>query len=234
MGEDQDAQGARGVDEPGGGDRLPGSRRMPEPVAPDCPRIVTVELLLLEREVVDEAGVEVVLGLVLEVCFDQGAIDQRSIDPGAIGHSAVATPGVDRVPVTAAVAVCVLRRPLGRGDELGQHPGERVDLMAPQLGPGRGAHGLLAQDSLQAEHEAVAHLPARRRLLVSGRHLLESVVECRATCGARGKNQAGVLAVVQERLAEPGRGAAGGLDQISLGLRRQRRAGLCFVHARST
>ena len=104
MGEDQDAQGARGVDEPGGGDRLPGSRRMPEPVAPNRPRVVTVELLLLEREVVDEAGVEVVLGLVLEVCFDQGAIDQRSIDQPAPSTS---------VPLPLPVSIaCPLPPPL--------------------------------------------------------------------------------------------------------------------------
>ena len=52
-------------------------------------------------------------------------------------------------------------RRAGRGDQLREHPGERVDLVAAELGARRGARAVLGQDALEPEHEAVAHLPAR-------------------------------------------------------------------------
>ena len=68
---------------------------------------------VLERALVDEAGVEVVLGLLLEL-----GLGDRS--------------------VAAAVPVAVLLGgALRRGDELGEHARERVDLVPAKLGARR-------------------------------------------------------------------------------------------------
>src|SRR5918999_350630 len=108
---------------------------MPEPVAADGsgvgPREGGLELLLL-----DEAGVVVVLLVELDV-------GDRAV-PTAVAHT---------------VAVLV-GGALGRGDQLGEHAGERVDLVAAELGARRRARGLLGEDALEAEHEPVPHLPA--------------------------------------------------------------------------
>ncbi len=212
VGEDEDAELACGIHESSRRDGLPGSGRVSEAVTTGRSRVVSVELGL-EGSVFDEPRVEVVVDLLVELRFRD--------DPVA----AAAT----------AVPVAVLVDPvLGRCDELGQHAGERVDLVTPQLGPGRGAHRFLRQDSLEPEHEAVAHLPARRGLCEARRHLLEGVVERGTSCRVGRESFGHLLAVVDERLAEPGSGSTCSLGQIELGFRRQRRCGLCFVHARST
>ena len=91
---------------------------MAEAEPADGPRIGAGELVV-EGGVVDEPGVVVVVLLV-----DLGFRDR------AVRH-AVAVP----------VAV-LLRRPLRRGDELGEHSRESVDLMAAKLG----ARGRCAPD----------------------------------------------------------------------------------------
>ena len=53
---------------------------------------------------------------------------------------------------------------LDRGDQLGEHPGERVDLVAAQLGARGEARRLLGQHPLEPEHQRVPHLPLGRRL----------------------------------------------------------------------
>ena len=90
--------------------------------------------------------------------------------------------------VRRAVPVAVLlRRALRRRDELGEHAGERVDLVAPKLGARGGARGILGEHALEPEHEPVAHLPARRRLLETGVHLGDRVVERGTSCRARAR-----------------------------------------------
>ena len=112
---------------------------------------------------------------------------------------------------------------LERRDQLGEHARERVHLVAPELGPGRGAHRVLRQHPLEPEHEPVAHLPPRRGLLEAGRHLLEGVVEGRTTRRVGSESDVDLFALVDEWLAEPGLGSTCGLGQIKLGFRRQRR-----------
>ena len=70
--EDQDPEPPGRLDEAGRGDRLPGSRRMAEAIAADGPRVGAVEALL-ELLLVDEAGVEVVVRLLVEVGLGDGA-----------------------------------------------------------------------------------------------------------------------------------------------------------------
>ena len=175
--EDQHAERASRLDEACGGDRLAGGGRVPEAVAPLRAGI------LLGRE----------LGLRLFLFV--GALELELLV-------------LFLVHLREAVAVPVqLGRLLVRGDQLGQHPGERVDLVPAQLGAGREARRLVGQDALEAEHQPVAHLPVGRRRRASGLHLRERVVERAAAGGSRCERLVGVLARVQEGLARPGIGA---------------------------
>src|SRR5574337_1194250 len=100
--------------------------------------------------------------------------------PEAIAPDGSGAGSVVAVPAVAVPAVPVLfRRALGGGDELGEHAGEGVDLMAPELGAAGGVRGALRQDALESEHEAVAHLPAGGRIVLPGGDLGERVVEGR-------------------------------------------------------
>ena len=176
MGEDQDSERARGLDEPGGCDRLPRGRRMAEAIAALGARVLT---LVLRRQLL----VVLVLGLAqLVVLVDLWL---------GLG-----------VPV--AVAVLVLEgRALIRGDQLGEHPGERVDLMPSQLRARRGGGRLRGEDSLEPEHQAEADLPARRRSRAPGVELGERLVEGEAARGARRERLGWLLTGVEEGLAGP-------------------------------
>ncbi len=207
--EDEDAESARGFDESRGCDGLPGSGRVPEAVAAHGSRVGPMEGGL-ERGLVDEPRVEVVLRLLVEL---------------GIGDGAVAL----AVPVSV-----LLRRALRRRDQLCEHAREGVDLVTAELGPGRGANRILGQDTLEPQHEPVAHLPAGRRRGQPGGHLLERVAECRTAGGARCEGDLGLLARSQERLAGPRLRASSCRGQVLWCVRRQGRGSRCFVHARST
>jgi hypothetical protein len=211
--EDEDAEPACGLDEAGGRDRLPGRRRVPEPVATDCTGVRAVEGRL-ELLLVDEAGVEVVLGLLLEL-----GLRDRSVAAAVSGELPVAV---------------LFRRTLRRGDELREHARESVDLVTAELGTRGGAGRVLGEHALEAEHEPVAHLPARGRLLASGIHLRDRVVERCAAGGARSERVGRILVRRHERLAEPGLGTAGRCGQVLRCVRRPRRGSRRFVHTRST
>ena len=172
--EDQDAERARGVDEPGRGDRLARGGRVTEAVAPDRAGVGACQDGLVGLFL----GSELVGLLVLLVGLE--LLERR--------------------------AVSVQRRlvRLDGRDELREHPGERVDLVAPQLGAGGEPRRPVAQDALEAEHEPVAHLPTGGGLGSAGLYLGQRVVEREAARGAGGENLLGILPVVQERLACPG------------------------------
>ena len=57
-----------------------------------------------------------------------------------------------------------VRMPLMRRDQLGQHPGERVDLVAAKLRPRGEVRRLLGEHAFEPEHQAIFDLPGRRRL----------------------------------------------------------------------
>ena len=210
VGEDEDAEVPCCLDEAGRGDRLAGGRRVAEAVAAAGAGIGAVEAVA--ERLVDEAGVEVVLGLLVELRLLDGAV---------------------AAPVGAAVAV-LLGVALGRGDELGEHPGERVDLMPAQLGPGGGPRRVLRQDALEPEHEPVPDLPPRRGAGEPCVHLLQGVVERGAAGRTRGERDRRVLVGRQERLAEPGFGTACRRGQVLGCVRRQRRRSRHVVYLRST
>ena len=164
MREDQDAEVARRLDEAGGGDRLAGRGRVAEAVAARRARVVARERRLLVAR-------------------------RRRSTPASKSSSSSSSSALDLDDARAvAVAVAVLVGvALVRGDQLGQHPGERVDLVAAQLGAGRELPARRREHALEAEHEAVADPPARRRRRGAGVDLGERVVERRAARGARAR-----------------------------------------------
>ncbi len=73
-------------------------------------------------------------------------------------------------------AVAVLVGLLVERDQLGQHPGEGVDLVAAQLRAGGESWRHVREHTLEAEHEAVADLPLRRGAAVAAIDLGERIV----------------------------------------------------------
>jgi hypothetical protein len=123
---------------------------------------------------------------------------------------------------------------LGRSDQLGQHPGERVDLVAAQLGSRGEARRLLGEDALEPEHEGEADFPLQRRRLVARFHLGERRVERVPERRAGRQHDRSVLVGPQEGLARPGfRPKGRGFDAVRI-LRRCRSKGECLVHACGT
>ena len=102
--------------------------------------------------------------------------------------------------LVVAVAVLAL---LGGGDQLGEHPGERVHLMAAELGAGGEVRRLLRQDPLEPEQERVPDLPLGRRLAAAGGELGEPVVERAAPSGPGRQHDVRILVGTQEGLAGP-------------------------------
>ena len=209
--EDQDAEVSRRLDESRRRDGLAGRRRVAEPVAPRCTGIVTV-----------------VAGLVLDVVDEAGILVLVFLDIAGLG---IELDGRLAVPVAAPVLLC---SSLVRGDQLGEHPRQRVDLMAAQLGAGRSCRLRRREDSLETEHQAVADLPAGGRLLVARLDLRQRVVERRATRGPRCQDVERVLVGMEERLAvpclRPERRSHKALGLLRRGCRVQYR----FGHVRST
>ncbi len=103
--------------------------------------------------------------------------------------------------VAVAVAVRVLLR---GGDQLGQHSGERVHLVAAQLRAGGEVRRPLRERALEAEQQRKAHLPRWRRFRTAGGELDQRVVECPPACRAGREDDCRVLVGAHERLAGPG------------------------------
>ena len=205
--EDQHAEMPCGLDEPGGGDRLPGRRGVTEAVAARRAGILPLEADLLGLlRLVGEVDVLLVLVLLDEL---------------------------RDTAVRGAVAV-LLRAPLGRSDQLGQHPRQRVDLVAAQGSAGGGRRRLGGEHALETEHEAVAHLPARRRRSMPRFDLLERVVQREPPRGARRERDLGILAGMEERLGEPPLGAMGGALEVRKLSGRRGLSDSGFLHVRSS
>ncbi|OLE01689.1 MAG: hypothetical protein AUG91_00650 [Actinobacteria bacterium 13_1_20CM_4_69_9] len=129
-----------------------------------------------------------------------------------------------------AVAVRLL---LVRRDQLGEHPRQRVDLVAAELGAGGEVRPRLGEHALEPEHEAVLDFPAGRRLAPARLDLGKGVVE-RAPAGRSGRERDGrVFALPEEGLPGPGFGSEGGGRQTVRCLRRCRRLLFDLLHERS-
>ena len=203
VGEDQDAELARRLDEPCGGDRLAGRGWVAEAVAPRRAQVLA-----------DEGGILCLLVLQVDVVV---VLVLRLLDQ--LGDRSVA----------GAVAV-LLGAPLRCGDELGEHSREGVDLMAAERGSGRGGRVLGREHPLEAQHQAVAHLPARRRRRQAGLDLQGRVVERATAGGARRQRDLCVFAGMEERLAEPALRALRSALQGQRGLGRGVRDDRGFLH----
>ena len=209
MREDQDAEGARRFDEPGGGDRLAGRGRVAEPVAAHGARIrPRVPLFLLRL------GVCLVVEDVLRRVLDRLVLF-------LLGHHC------DR-------AVSVRGRfSLVRGDELGEHPGERVDLVSPKLRPGSKVRPFLGEHALEPEHEAVLHLPRGCGRPPAGVDLGNRIVERAASRRSGCQNLGRILALSEQGLASPGFRSEGGGRKTVRCLRRCGRLLCDLLHVRS-
>ena len=203
VGEDQDAEVSRGLDEPGGGDRLAGRGGVPEAVATRRAGVLAGEAGLVGLLVGELDLLLVLLFLLVQELRDAA--------------------------VRAAVAV-LLGAALGGGDQLGQHPGERVDLVAPESGAGGGGGALGGEDPLEPEHQPVAHLPAGRRAPQTGLDLLQRVVQRETARGTRGEGDTRLLTRMEERLAEPPLRAMRGLLQVRKRFGRPARSDSGFLH----
>ena len=224
MGEDEDAAGARGVDEAHRGDGLAGAGRVLEPEALVGVGIVgrLLELVLVEDGV---GRVVLVVGLVLLlvvlVVADVDLDVQRRVVLRLVvivvvlvvlvvvlddGDGLVLVVGVVGLVVDGehgargrrdGGAVAALRL----GEQRRQRAGQGIDLMRVQR-RAVGELGLVVgQHALEAEHERVAPPPVRRGDLLARVDLQQRSVE-RAPPGGAGRQRGrGRLARVDERLA---------------------------------
>ena len=204
VGEDEDSHRARGLDEPRRGDRLSGGGRMAEAEAADGPGIVGRGRL----SVVGFAG-ELVLELLLVLLDSLGEL------------------GAVPIPVSVLELLLVPR------DQLGQHPGERVGLVAAQLRARGEPRGSVAEHTLEPEHEGVVHFPLGRGRAASGLHLDQGRVERVAPAAPFREHIGNVFTLVEEGLPRPGFGAEGGCRQGVRFLRPDSRMAYRFLHGSS-
>ena len=118
-------------------------------------------------------------------------------------------------------------------DQLGEHAGERVDLVAPQRRAGGRVRLGIGEHALEAEHQAVAHLPLRRGARPARLDLRRRVVERAAPRGPGREHDGGIFAVAKERLARP-RFRADCCGGQRVRRRENRRLLSRFLHVRST
>src|SRR2546430_16913184 len=131
---------------------------MTEAVAPGRARVLA-DVLLRQRQLAGQLDAEVVLVLLLDLRLG-GCLDRA-------------------VPVAVQ-----LRLDLRRRDQLGQHPGERVDLVPAELGARGEAAGAPAGQASQPPRGRISVLSAARAVLAPGARLAGAVVAARAA--ARG------------------------------------------------
>ncbi len=194
VGEDQDAAGAGGVDEPDRGDGLAGAGRVLEPEAARGAGVLGRLgdlLLLLALRLVPVLGLLVggeLLVLLLAVVIDLErllvGLERLLVDDGRSG----------------AVAAAAVEGDLLLGDQLGQGPGERVDLVGVELGAVAQFRRLLGQQALEAEQQREVPPPLDRGVLEPLVELGDRGVERLAAGRPRGERLR-PLAVEEERLA---------------------------------
>ena len=188
VGEDEHALGAGRLDEAGGGDGLAGRGRVAEAIAAGCPGVL------------GERRLEVVARPPPRV---RASRLPRSPPRGRSGRRRPRHPlRAPRRPLPFAAVVL-----FDRGDQLGEHPGERVDLMAAQLGAGSKMRRLLGEDPLEAEHEREAHLPLGRGLGQPLVDLGERALEGAADRGPGAHARRWLVVGPQEGLSRPGFGS---------------------------
>ena len=194
VGEDQDAAGAAGIDEPDRGDGLPGPGRVlePEPAARpgilgrlgDDVRVLGLGLVPVLRLLV--GGEDLVVGVELLV---EGV--------GRLGGLAVG--GRLGAAIGTAVAPRLALRALELGCDRGQGPGEGVDLVLVELRAVEQLRLAVPEQALEAEQERVVASPLERRVLGAALELGERGVDGASPGGAR-RQVGDRLALEQDRL----------------------------------
>ena len=113
--------------------------------------------------------------------------------------------------LVAVLAVAVRLGPDLRGrDQLGQHPGERVDLVTAQLRARGELRRALAEHALEAEHQGIADLPFVRGLPLACLDLGERIVEGAPPGRLGRKRHCRIFIRVEEGLSGPCFGPEGG------------------------
>ena len=164
VGEDQDAAGARGLDEADGGDGLAGAGRVLEPEAPVGARVL--------GRLVDD-----LLVLVVGLAPPSPAAPRRGSSSSSASASSVVVGRRRPRRRSAAAAVGRLARRrsavagrravrasplLELGDQRGERAREGVDLVLGQLGAVEQLRRLLGEQALEPEHQRVVAAPLGR------------------------------------------------------------------------
>ena len=199
VGEDQDAAGPRGLDEPERGHRLAGAGGVLEPEAP-----VGVGILGLLVEL------DVLVELVASSCQSCGSSSSaspvlelvlvaRPPRPGSRPRRAAAGSGGGpaRAPLRRAVAVA-----LGLGQQRGQRARQRVDLVGREHRAVGQVRLLLGEQPLEPEQQRELPAPLDRRLVARRRRSRPAQRRARGAAGrARRQRVLEGLALVDELLA---------------------------------
>jgi hypothetical protein len=193
--EDQDATGARGLDEADGCDRLAGAGGVLEPEAAVGPGVLRGllddVLVLLALPVL---GLLLLGGLFLVLEGLALAVGCRSVSGLRLGGGRGRGAAV-AVPCRGAAVEPLL----DVGDQRGERARERIDLMSRELGAVREVGLLLGEQPLEAEHEREVAPPLDRGRLATVVDLDQGRVEGPAAGRPRGQVLRG-LALEQERL----------------------------------
>ena len=196
VGEDQDAAGARGLDEADRGDRLAGAGRVLEPEAParrPGPRAP-------RRRSSASASAS---GSSQSWGSSSGASTSSSSELGARRCRSRPRPLVGRStsrPLPRPLRRAVALRALELGDDRGQRSGERVDLVLVELGAVEQLAACSSEQPLEPEQQRVVAAPLERRRLGAGVELGERGVDRPPARGA-GREVGDRLALEQDRLA---------------------------------
>ena len=198
VGEDEDAAGARGLDEAHRGDRLAGAGGVLEPEASVGARVlghlVGDVLVLLGLVPV----LRLLVGLERVVVLVDRAVERLGPAVGGRRGGRGAVPGRLAAVRAGAVRLAVLLLELG--DQRREGARERVDLVLVQLGAVGQVRDLLVQQPLEPEHQRVGATPFDRGRLLAFVDLHQRGVE-RPAAGVAGDQVLGLLALEQEGFA---------------------------------
>ena len=184
VGEDQDAAGARGLDEADRGDGLAGAGRVLEPEAPLGAGVLGRLLDRSPRRLPGSSsqswGSSSSAPRSSSTSSSPAPFD-RQARLGGLGSPDAASPAASP---SGAVAAPVRRRALLLGDQLGEGSGERVDLVRGELGAVAQLRRLLGEQPLEPEQQREVRAPLDRGRLGAGVELGQRGVERPAPGGA--------------------------------------------------
>ena len=209
VGEDQDAAGLGRLDEADRGDRLAGAGRVLEPEAAGGAGVLRCLLdhllVLVGRRFLPVLGLlvggELLVLLLQFLVLVQLVGARRRSSPSALGSGSLFELGLGLLRGgEVAVAALVVGDHLLLGHQLGQGPGERVDLVRVQFGAVAQLRRFVGEEALQPQQQREVAAPLDRGVLGAGVELAQRGVEGAAARRPRCQ-RLGPLAVEQEGLA---------------------------------